>query len=92
MTKSVFQGRDGFIDIGIEERKRDLRSGKSVDSNPLNKAFINQEESESDTDSDYSESSQSSNASRGGSSDYKTNLEYLFEQGVQVKELPKETE
>ena len=63
----------------------------------MNKAFINYDESESDTDSEYSSSSSSKNgccASHGshGGSDYKQNLEYLFEQGVMVKELPKETE
>ena len=94
MTGMTKLDQDGIIDIGIEERKRVPDHLKSSASNPLNKAFINYDESESETDSDYSESdrsSQRSGASRPGS-DYKANLEYLFEQGVMVKELPKETE
>ena len=51
---------------------------KSGASSHLNKAFINYDESCSETESDYSESGQSDNISSKGS-DYKTNLNYLFE-------------
>ena len=47
----------------------------------MNKAFINYDESCSESESDYSESDRSCNSDVRSShgSDYKTNLEYLFE-------------
>ena len=57
------------------------KSLKSGQSSHLNKAFINYDESCSETESDYSESERSCNSDVRSShgSDYKTNLEYLFE-------------
>ena len=56
----------------------DPKSLKSGASSVHNKGFINYDESGSESESDYSESDTSSKKSSLGS-DYKTNLEYLFE-------------